>query len=163
MLENIIASPGPVLWPEWRGLHVHECRRQPNGNELATANHGSMQDYGKSKGMAWAGFAETAGRTRKEYPPLEAIAQQFVKDVLDAGGDLEDCPWYLPTDASAAAASAASAQPLGEQSTILEFDADGSLDLGQLKSVFGMEVGMAVAPKTDRGGKGRQCISYCQG
>ena len=72
-----------------------------------------------------------------------------MQDVLDAGGDFEDCPWNLPRNPSAAAASAASAQPLGEQSTILEFDADGSLDLGQLKSVFGMEVGTTVALKTD--------------
>ena len=74
--------------------------------------------------------------------------QQFVKDVLDAGGDFEDCPWNRPRNGSAAA-SAASAQPLGQQGTILEFDADGSLDLGQLKSVFGMEVGTTVALNTD--------------
>ena len=108
--------------------------------------HKLMGDMDDRLVMHVHGFEKNAGTL---YPSLEAIVQQFVKDVLDAGGDSEGCPWNLPTDASAAAASAASAQPLGEQSTILEFDADGSLDLGQLKSVFGMEVGTTVALKTD--------------
>ena len=41
------------------------------------------------------------------------------------------------------------AQPSAQQSTILTFGADGSLDIGQLKSVFGMELGTTVALKKD--------------
>ena len=84
--------------------------------------------------------------TRTQYPNLEAIAHQFAKDVQDAGGDLKDCPWKLPAAASAPE-TAASAQPLAQQSTILTFSADGSLDIGQLKNVFGMELGTTVALK----------------
>ena len=74
------------------------------------------------------------------------IAQDFAKDVNDNGGDLKDCPWELPTAASAPHA-AASAQPFTQNSTILTFGADGSLDIGQLKSVFGMELGTTVRLK----------------
>ena len=70
----------------------------------------------------------------------------------DAGGDLKDCPWKLPT-AESAPRTAASAQPLAPQSTILRFGPDGSLDLGQLKDVFGMELGKTVALKKDSEGK----------
>ena len=42
-----------------------------------------------------------------------------------------------------------SAQPSAQQSTILTLGADGSLDIGQLKSVFGMELGTTVALKKD--------------
>ena len=57
------------------------------------------------------GFAKRV-QTQKQYPSLEAIVQKFAKDVKDAGGDLSDCPWKLPEDASAESApSAESAQP----------------------------------------------------
>ena len=95
------------------------------------------------------GFAKKV-KTRKHYPSLEAIAHDFVKEVKAAGGDLKDCPWELPTDA--APETAASAQPLDKQSTILTFAADGSLDTRQLKDVFGMELGTTVALKSDKQG-----------
>ena len=134
-----------------------------------------MQAYGQGKGMAWVGLAYYAGpdtqyrgrhgcpacdacprirkkvKTWKQYRSLEEIAQDFAKDVKDAGGDLKDCPWQLPTAAPAPQA-AASAQPLAQQSTILTFGADGSLDIGQLKDVFGMELGTTVTLKKDSNG-----------
>ena len=95
------------------------------------------------------GFAKRV-RTRKQYPSLEAIAQDFAKDVEDVGGDLSHCPWELP--AAESAPSAASAQPLGKVNSIVEFGADGSLDIAQLQSVFGMELGTTVALKTGTSG-----------
>ena len=44
---------------------------------------------------------------------------------------MKDCPWKLPTAASAPK-TAASAQPLAQQSTILTFGADGSFDIVKL-------------------------------
>ena len=93
------------------------------------------------------GFAKKV-KTRKQHPDLEAIAHEFAKDVQDHGGDLKDCPWKLPTAASAPE-TAASAQPLAQPSTILTFGADGSLSIGQLKKIFGMELGTTVALKKD--------------
>ena len=48
--------------------------------------------------------------------------------------------------------SAASTQPVALQSTILKFGADGSLDIGQLKSFFGMELGTTVTLKAGTSG-----------
>ena len=53
------------------------------------------------------GFA-TRINSRRLYPHLKAIAQQFAEDVQDAGGDLTNCPWKLPT-AEPAPGTAASA------------------------------------------------------
>ena len=55
------------------------------------------------------GFAKRV-KTRKQYQSLEAIAQDFAKDVLDNCGDLKDCPRELPRAASALE-GATSAQP----------------------------------------------------
>ena len=78
---------------------------------------------------------------------MEAVAHDFAKEVQDAAGDLADCPWKLP-EAASAPETAASAQ----QSTILTFGADGSLDIGQLKNVFGMELGTTVVLKKNSSG-----------
>ena len=85
-------------------------------------------------------------KTRKQYRSSVEIAQDFAKDVKDNGGDMKGCPWELPTAASVPHA-AASAQPLAPNWTLLTYGADGSLDIGQLKSVFGMELGMTVTLK----------------
>ena len=93
------------------------------------------------------GFAKRV-KTLKQYPSLEAIAQDFAKEVNDAGVDLSGCPWELP--AAESAPSAASAQPLDKVNSIVAFGSDGSLDIGQLRSVFGM--GTTVALETGTSG-----------
>ena len=122
----------------WLGSDLHSMPALP---------HRIMGDMDVRLVMHVHGFTKKV-KTRKQYPSLEAIAQDFAKDVQDAGGDLKDCPWKLPTAASAPA-TAASAQPLAQRSTVLTFGADGALDIGQLKNVFGMELGKAVTLKKD--------------
>ena len=96
--------------------------------------------------MQVTGLSKTI-KTREPFANMEAIARQFAQDVKDAGGDLAKCPWKLP--GAAPPAPAASAQ---QRCTILEFSADGGLDLGQLKSSFGFEPGTTVRLK--HGGDG---------
>ena len=84
------------------------------------------------------GFAKKI-KTRTQFASIEAIGQQLAQEVKEAGGDLSKCPWKLP--------SAVPAQPAKKEDAILAFAADGSLDPGQLKDVFGMELGTTVVLK----------------
>ena len=84
------------------------------------------------------GFAKKV-KTRKQYPSLEAIAQDLVRDVQLAGGNISAAPWKVPSDATAAPAQpdastqqGASNRTAASAQTIAEFAADGSLDVGQL-------------------------------
>ena len=124
----------------WLGSDLHS---------MPALTHRIMGDMDVRLVMHVHGFTKKV-KTRKQYPSLEAIAQEFAKDVQDAGADLKDCPWKLPAAASAPEA-AASAQ-MAQQSTLLTFGADGSLDIGQLKNVFGMELGKTVTLKKDSNG-----------
>ena len=77
-------------------------------------------------------------KTRAQFASIEAIGQPLAKEVQEAGGDLSKSPWK-PLEA----APAASAQPMAKENAILVFAADGSLDIGQLKNVFGVELNWA--------------------
>ena len=94
------------------------------------------------------GFAKKV-KTRVQYPSLEAIAHEFVREVGKNGGDLSTSPWKLP--AAPPAASAQKEPGSINTDTIARFAADGSLDVGQLKSVFGFELGITVQLK-EKGG-----------
>ena len=98
------------------------------------------------------GFAKKV-ETRKQYPSLKAIAQDLVRDVQLAGGNISASPWKVPADAPTAPAQpdASSTRTAASAQTIVEFAADGSLDIGQLKSVFGFELGSTVQLKTGSG------------
>ena len=89
-------------------------------------------------------------KTRKTFPSLKAIAQDFAQKVKDIGGVMDNCPWELP--AAAPAPPAASAQPLGKDKgkAIIEFNADGSLNTGQLARLYGMQLGSTVAKQAAR-------------
>ena len=86
------------------------------------------------------GFAKKV-KTRKQYHSLEAIAQDLANEVRDAGGNASNSPWEPPAAESAPAASA----QVDKQNTITQLVSDGSLDIGQFKKDFGMELGTFVA------------------
>ena len=85
--------------------------------------------------------------TRRPYPSLDAIAQEFVRNVQRAGGDLANSPWKLPPAAPAASAQTA------PQNTIAEYPAGGSLDIGQVKSVVSFGLGATVELKNEAGSR----------
>ena len=73
-----------------------------------------------------------------QFASIEAIGQQLTQEVKDNGGDISESPWKIPP-----AAPAVSAQPeekgCGETgNTILEFDADGSMNHKQIQDMFGI-------------------------
>ena len=94
-------------------MYVHQCGRQAYGDETESANlileacqimdkarawFGSdlhslpaltqklMGDMDVRRVMHVLGFNKKV-KTRKQYPNLEAIAQDFAKELQDAGGD----------------------------------------------------------------------------
>ena len=77
---------------------------------------------------------------------MPAVAHDFAKAVVENGGVLKECPWELPTAASAAEAAPAK-PPSAVANAIVQFGEDGSLDIEQLKKVFGMKLGTTVALK----------------
>ena len=85
-------------------------------------------------------------KTRRTFNSLLEIAQQFALDVQLNGGTMHNCPWKLP--AAESAPRTPSCRPLEHADrTPLKFGEDGSLDICQLKDVFGMELGETVALK----------------
>jgi len=96
------------------------------------------------------GFAKRC-KGRQQFTSLDEIGRQLAKDVQNAGGDLKDCPWEPLEPASAESAPAATAD-----NTIVKYNADGALDIGQLKSRFGMDLGKTVQLKSPGPGGDRK-------
>ena len=109
-------------------------------------------------------------KTRFWHESINAICIDFAKEVRHVGGDMSKCPWKL-TDA---VAPAASAQAAPKESAIVEYAADGSIPLSQLKTKYGMELGTIVTLKNPgqldaaalKHGHTEtfktSCISYCK-
>ena len=77
-------------------------------------------------------------KTRIWHDSIHAICIDFANEVRASGGDTQNCPWKI------AASPAVTAQDAPKESAIVEYAADGSISLPQLKTVFGMELGSTV-------------------
>ena len=71
-----------------------------------------------------------------QYPSLDAIGQQFVREVKHMRGNISDSPCCTGC-----------ISPWQSDMKILEFAADGSMNHKQIQDMFGMELGTLVQRK----------------
>ena len=162
-LKALLMAPDFFVWRQGEAMmftsadvKAMEKRLLPQILEAASLMQKAREWFGKSMQQPMAaklcgemdvrlvmhvhGFAKKV-KTRQQFSSLVAICQKLAASVKQAGGDMNNCPW------EPSAAPSAESAPSAVSAQIIKFGADGNIDIAQIKSVFGFELGSTVQLK----------------